>query len=97
MFLARQKLRLEQLSLVPRINMKKLLLVAVLLCSGCYTRQSLQAADAEMLSDTLYYYQDTRTGVCYSGAYLRIDGAIWSSVPCTNEIVKTSTKFKSKP
>lgn len=76
--------------------MKKLL-IAVLLCSGCYTRASLQQADAEMLHDSLSYYQDTRTGTCYSGAYLRIDGAIWSSVECTPEIKKTAVKFKSRP
>ena len=68
-----------------------------LLSCACYTRASRQEADAEMLHDSLNYYQDTRTGICYSGAYLRIDGAIWSSVECTPEIKKTAVKFKSRP
>lgn len=77
--------------------MKKILLAFCFVFCGCYTRESLRAADADMLSDSLSYYQDTRTGVCYSGAYLRVDGAIWASVPCTDEIVKSSTKFVSRP
>lgn len=77
--------------------MKKVLLLTCFLLTGCYTRASLQQADAEMLSESLSYFKDTRTGTCYSGAYLRVDGAIWTSVQCTPAIEKSAVHFRSRP
>lgn len=77
--------------------MKKLLLVIAILSCGCYTRAAMRQADADMLSHSITYYRDTRTGACFSGAYLRVDGALWSSVECTPEIEATAVEFTSEP
>lgn len=81
--------------------MKKILIaILVLGCSssapGQVDPRYEKRADTVELSNSLSYYKDERTQLCYAGAYGGFNGSIFTHVPCLGEIERTAYRFRSK-
>lgn len=74
------------------------MLITILLIVGCYSNQArdIDRADVNELNDSLTYYKDITTGVCFAGTYGGFNGSIFTYVPCTPEIENIVHKFESK-
>lgn len=82
--------------------MKKFLLIFGLLICACDTpaqreadqKAEQQARDLSNLND-IRYYKDTRTDLCFSGAWVGAKWGLWANVPCTPEVEESALKFAS--
>jgi hypothetical protein len=74
----------------------------LLLFVGCSSpdkmeqREQYRKMHVETLSDTVEYYRDTRTNLCFAGIAIGYQWGSLTNVPCTTEVDKIAHLFTSE-